>query len=268
MNILRYINSLPFPLTIKHYYPLGRISYLLKDGELNSSESWDILRKIHSQFSISEDREEWLKSAEGKRTGKENVKKDGQEGNLIQRARDVVDIIDHLGITCVFSLGVGGAGLEYQIKKIKPEVKMVCSEYSHVAVNALKKVFLECDEIVYFDARNDDFTSTIMEYPSRQLHLISRLDVDLTDEEFRDVIKRMYDSGIQNILVICGGCLTLRGLFNRLHQRINYRLHSVPLAFAGYLRSAKTFSSFWYNSYQSTEINCGGLKSFLLTLNK
>ena len=256
---LKFLNSLPFPLTIDHYFAFDDATDLLKDGRLNSSESWDMLRKNHPHFSISENREDWLKASEAQ------VKKDGQDGGLVQRAADIVRIIDQLGITSVFSAGVGGAGLEYQIKKIKPELKLVCSEYSSVAVERLTKVFLEANSVILFDMKKGDWSVALEGVdPDKQLCLMYRIDIDLSGNEFRSIFEKMSKAGIRNILIVLCGRLTLRGLFNRLRQRLVWKVNGTPYAFAGYLRTTKTFPRFWQFSYTSTEIECGGLTSFLL----
>ena len=250
-RLLRYVNSIPFSLTIKHFYPLSR--------SLDSRESWDILRQSHPHFSISPEREEWLKAAEGE------VKKDGQDGGFIQRAKDVVSVIDKLGAASVFSVGVGGAGLEYQIKKMRPNIKLVCSEYSRVAVERLTKVFKEADTVVLFDMKDGDWYQTLDEVGNRrQLYLMYRIDIELNNSEFRRIFENMNEAGVQDILIIICGHLTLRGLFNRLFQRLKWKIENTPYAFAGYLRTSRTFPRFWKNLYTSKELEFGGLKGFLL----
>ena len=64
-------------------------------------------------------------------------------------------------IKSLFSVGVGGAGLEYQIKKIKPELELICSEYSQLNVDLLKKVFWECDSIMLFDITSKDWSAAL-----------------------------------------------------------------------------------------------------------
>ena len=103
-SILQYINSIPFPLTIKHYFVFDNTTEHLKDGKLNSSESWDTLRESHPHFSISENRQEWV------RVNESLVKKDGQDGGLKKRASDVSKTIKDLGATSIFSAGCGGGG--------------------------------------------------------------------------------------------------------------------------------------------------------------
>lgn len=262
-EILKHINSLPFFLTMKHYYAFDDTTKLLKNEELNSHESWNILRQNHPHFSISEDREEWLKACQGL------IKKDGQDGGLKQRSKDIIDIIENLGVSSILSLGVGGAGLEYHIKKARPKLKLICSEYSPVAVDTLKKVFFECDSIILFDMRSKDWSSILNGNDlKKQLCLMYRIDIDFSNEEFEEIFKNMYNFQVENILMIACGRITLRGLVNRLYQKLVWKIHSVPYVFSGFLRTDKTFNKLWQPFYTSIEFECGGLRSFLLKKKK
>ncbi len=262
-HIFKYINSLPFSLTILHYFPFDETTRLLKDGELNSVESWDILREHHPHFSISDKREEWLRASENE------IKKDGQDGGLVARAKDIVAVLNRLHITSLFSAGSGGAGLEYQIKKMKPDVHLVCSEYSPVAVERLQKVFIEADKVILFDIKNRDWSVTQKSSQEnidtkKHLTLLYRIDIHFTNTELKEIFKNMHDSGIENILLVLCGRITILGLRNRLKDRLKWKLTHTPFVFAGYLRTEKTFEKFWKNMYTATEVDCGGLKSFFL----
>lgn len=259
MNMLRYINDLPISLTLKHYYVFDTSQAFLKDKKLSSAESWNALREHHPHFSIPENRQEWLEAAELR------VKKDGQDGGLIKRAEHIVTALQKLGITNLVSLGVGGAGLEYQIKKKMPELDLTCSEYSSVAVERLKKVFSECNKVVSFDVRKDDWSLLANKKdPTHQLFLFYRVDIDLSNEDFEQIFQKMHAAGIQNILIIMCGRLTLRGLLNRVLKRISWIIHSVPYTFAGYLRTKTKMKGFWAESYTSEEVDFVGLPSFIL----
>lgn len=96
---------------MKHYQIFGDSKKSLKNNALVSIESWEELRKNHPHFSVSHNREEWLEAVELK------VTKDGQDNGLFLRADNIVDLLKKECIKSVFSVGVGGAGLEYQIKK-------------------------------------------------------------------------------------------------------------------------------------------------------
>ena len=258
-KILIKINRLPVPLTIKHYYAFGETTYFLKDKKLDSLESWDVLRTGHPHFSISEDREEWLKACELETT------KDGQDSNLIKRAKSITEILNCLKIKTVFSVGVGGAALEYQIKKIKPEIELICSEGSKVNAKLLKKVFCECDSIVLFDITSKDWSATWRSIEAKdQLCLIYRLDASFTDAQWREVFQNLFNSGVQNILYIPTNFLTVLSFLTRMRQRLFWAVSRQPISFAGYLRTKKTFMSYWQSLYAETEMDFGGLGGFLL----
>ena len=259
-DALKYVNSLPFPLTVRQYYAFDDSTSQLKDEALDSAESWDVLREEHPHFSISDDREEWLKASEA------ITQKDGQDGALIRRAKDVVNlVVEQLGITSIFSVGVGGAGLEYQIKKLKPGLELTCSEYSTVAVETLKKVFIECDSIVRFDMKSEDWSTALREGDAKkQLCLMCRVDPHFTDEEWSKIFRHAFAAGIENILFIPCSCLTARAFWNRLFQRHTWKKQDAKYVFSGYLRTKRRFQSCWRPVYAHTELDCGGSKSFLL----
>lgn len=258
-NLLKKINDLPICLTIKHYYTFGEATNFLKDKKLDSLESWDVLRTSHPHFSISENREEWLKACESE------IKKDGQDTGLIKRAGDVVNILERLKLKSLFSVGSGGAGLEYQIKKIKPELKLICSEYSRLNVDLLKKVFWECDSIMVFDIMSKDWSVALKDCEvERQLCLIYRIDVSFTDAQWRNIFQNMFNSGVQNILYIPTNFLTIWSFLIRMRQRLWWKISRQPISFTGYLRTKKVFKSYWKSLYNDTEMNFGGLNGFLL----
>ncbi|KND50760.1 MAG: hypothetical protein ABA06_04720 [Parcubacteria bacterium C7867-001] len=262
MSFLRQLNELPFPLTISHYHKFasGFRKEKLKDGKLDSPESWDALREQEPSFSIAETREEWLKAAEL------SVKKDGQDANLGARAADIVPLLKRHAITTIFSVGAGGGGLEYQLKKRIPELRIVASEYAPKSVELLRKVFLEAEEVRSFDLLSGDWTPVTERIDAATtLVLIYRLDAQFTDRQWRDLFKTLATAGVSRVLYIPTGFLTLRSLFFRLSRRIAWLFSGAEMVFAGYLRTKTTFHSFWKGSYQSEEGVFGGSGGFWLT---
>jgi hypothetical protein len=256
---LKKINSLPVRFSMKHYYAFGETVKTLKDNKLDSGQSWDVLRQTHPDFSISENREEWLKASESE------IHKDGQDRSLKKRAQDVVDVINRLGVHSLFSVGIGGGGLEYQIKKIKPELKIIGSEYSQVTVDQLKKVFLECDEIIQFDITTKQWPMSVIKPDGKQgLSMIYRIDASFTDKEWREIFQNMYNSGVENILYIPTTFLTILSIFIRLKRRLSWVVKRQKFAFSGHLRTKKSFQGFWENLYDEEMIDFGGVKGFLL----
>lgn len=258
MNALRALNRIPWPLTREHYFACAASDR----GEIiaiDSAKDWDILRAKDPHFSVKEDRAEWLLACESIR------KKDGQDGRLKQRAADIVHLFERYGITSVYSLGVGGAGLEYQIKKLAPEVNLVVSEFAPDNVRRLKNVFVEADGVECFDILHDSFGRMGGERHG-SLCLIYRMDPSLTNEEWRNTFNRMKKEGVRRVLFIPSSLLTLRSLAQRTLQQFKWRIKQRPVVFAGYLRSKKAFQRFWRDMYQAEEIELGGLTGFLLTL--
>ncbi len=259
-NFLKYINSIPVRFTMKHYQVFGDSKNHLKDNALVSVESWDELRENHPHFSVSSDRQEWLKSVELK------VTKDGQDNGLVERAKDIVSLLKKENIKSVFSVGVGGAGLEYQIKKQMPEVNIYCSEYSQKNVDTLNKVFVEAGAIVTFDIVKGDWNivkNTYLQNSSTAL-LMYRLDAGFTDAEWRHIFETIYESGVERLIYIPTTLLTVFSIFNRKKREMVWHFKKEPVSFAGYLRTKKEFESYWEGLYIKEDVVFGGLKGFYL----
>lgn len=245
---------------MKHYQTFGDFSSELVNNSLNHIESWQTLRDNHPHFSISQDRDEWIKAAELK------IVKDGQDNGLIQRAEEIVRFLEKECIATLFSVGVGGAGLEYQIKKRMPQLRIICSEYEPKTVDRLKKVFLEADEIFGFDILNGDWLEVYNKYlaNNKSAVLMYRLDAGFSNMEWRQIFESMFRAGISNIIYIPTTTLTLLSIWNRKSREIKWFLSRTPVSFAGYLRTKKVFQSFWKTFYTGKDMVFGGLKSFYL----
>ena len=263
-QLLSYLNSLPCRLTVKHYQTFGDATALLKDGSLDSAQSWDALRLHHPHFTIDSTREQWLQAAEAM------VKKDGQDGKLIDRAQAVAQLIGDKQIAAVFATGVGGGGLEYQIKKALPEIKLICSEYAVETVARLQKVFLECEEIVTFDILTSDWKLIKEKYfnDTKGAVLMYRLDAGFTDRQWRAIFVALHQAGIEHVIYIPTGFLTARSLGMRKWRTLRWRLGGQAVSFAGYLRTKRTFQGFWAGLYQEEVLDFAGLTGFFLSRNR
>lgn len=261
ISFLKYLNSFPLPFTSTHYQVFDSVTNHLKDSKVDSSDSWDTLREEHPHFSIGKTREEWLLAAEGK------VKKDGQDGGMIARARDVARVLTTLNTKALFSVGVGGAGLEYQIKKLLPNIHLTCTEYAPKNVEMLRAVFTECEAFEVFDMKTGDWSRALATAPVHdQLCLLYRVDPHFTDVEWRAIFESLHGAGVHNILFIPCICLSVRAWFFRLFRRLLWFIHRTPVAFAGYVRTQKKFETFWKGLYEQEVGVYGGLRGFLLRI--
>jgi hypothetical protein len=258
-DYLRAINNLPIRLTIKHEETFGTGTAGLIGGELDSPEAWDMLRRSHPHFSVSSDREEWLQACEAK------IKKDGQDGGLLVRAQMIAELLHKKRANAVFSVGVGGAGLEFQIKKLLPEIRVVCSEYAPENVELLRAVFTEVDEVIRFDMKGKDWSPALPRTNGEKIvTLMYRVDPHATDEEWRKIFENMHAAGVVDILYIPCGFLTLRSLFQRKWRIFRQRLKGARFVFSGYLRTRKAFESYWAGLYRAEVGNFAGYVGFYL----
>ncbi|MCC7357353.1 hypothetical protein IT408_02485 [Candidatus Uhrbacteria bacterium] len=258
-KFLKLINNLPFKFTIAHVETFGSQTRVLKEGKLDSPESWDLLRRDHPHFSISSNRKEWLEICNLK------TKKDGQDGGLIRRAKDIVALLKESYVTSLFSVGAGGAGLEYHVKNMFPQLYLVCSEYAADNVDLLKKVFLEADEVVSFDMKAIDWKQALRQREvGEHLVLMYRIDPHATDKEWRKIFERMHGEDVKNILFIPCGFLTLHSLIKRKWRILKLSLQGESFVFSGYLRTRMTYESYWDGLYRAKLHKFGGLDGYYL----
>ena len=257
--------SLPFRFTMKHYHVFssGVVKTRFKEEKLDSPESWDMLRTTDPLFTIADTRDEWIE------VSTQAVRKDGQDVHLAKRAREIAEILWAKNISTVFSTGSGGAGLEYLLYSVFPELKILCSEYAPATVSALKKVFLEAEDIILFDIKESNWNVVTERMDAKNtLCLMYRLDAQFTDNEWKEIFTRLAGAGVVQVLFIPTGFLTMKGLLSRLRSRITWFLKRRPMVFSGYLRTKETMHTYWERNFQSTEYVVGGMTSFWLTLKK
>lgn len=253
-SLMFRINRTVPPVTLRHYYPVaGRLP-----DRIDSPEAWDRLRDAEPHLSIADERGEWLKA-----TALEVVK-DGQDARLIERAQDVVRFLEHAGVRELFSVAVGGAGLEYHIKRLYPAVRLTCSEYAPENVRKLKRVFPEADAIVQQDARNSDWSS--LSDRADACVLVYRLDPHLTDPEWRSFFVRLSAQRVRTVLYIPSRMLTWLSIVERVRTLLRWRREGAGAVFAGYTRSRPRFQSFWKSLYTPEIAEFGGLEGFILRL--
>lgn len=256
MRYLYKINMQGIPLTIEHHYPLGDIMPLLEGGDLASPYSWDLVREKHPHFRVETNRERWVKQCEI------GIGKDGQDGHLVERAYSIIDICQANGFTKIHSIGVGEAALEYQIKRLRPSLRMIASEYAPNNVETLRTVFQECDRIIHFDMLTGDWLE--WSNGSNLLILMYRVDPHLSNKEWRQVFESMYKANVLNVLYMPSGFLTLGYAIVEERRYLKHKLLRKGISFAGYVRTKSTFERFWQGLYLAREGNLYGIPSFLL----
>ncbi len=236
-------------LTLKSYYYFADEKGELGDG-LNRPESWDILRmrEDSSLFSIPKERENWQRVCLNNPV-------------LKLRAKEIAKILG-TRFNCVYSFGVGVGCLEFLIKKENPVLQLKCSDFASKAVERLKKIFVEADEITNFDILYGNWDRIEPE----SICLFCRVDTELSDQQWREVLRKMRLAGVKNILFIPGYLLSVAGI---IHQQIKYAIFRSlgrEMTFSGYMRTKKRFISLLSEFFEIEKIvQIHDLPGFLLT---
>lgn len=258
-------DSLPFPFTISHYHVFsnGVAKDSFKEQRLDSPESWDMLRNSDPLFTIPTSREEWVNVSELL------VRKDGQDAQLKVRGREIAELLNRKGMTSLFSVGSGGAGLEYHILKNFPNLRAICSEYAPETVKLLRNVFTEAEKVIEFDIRTKDWSVvTGREDVATTVCLMYRLDAQFTDKEWVEIFLNLARAGVQQVLYIPTSFLTVRNLLARIRTRLQWRFAGKAMVFSGHLRTKTTFHSYWKRNFVQEECVVGGMTAFWLTLKR
>jgi len=223
---------------------------------LDSPELWDDVRKRHSRFEIPRNRNGWINEIESA------ANRDGLDSRLAERAEKVLGWIDEAGGRGVFSVGAGNAALEYHLKKLRPSLPLVTSDFSPGSVELIRGHFEECDRVERFDIMGGDWSAVAAE--SRQVVLINRLDPVLTNRQWRSVFRDMGESGVGMALMILAWDLDLSGAIQAKLKQWRHRLEGRRLYPTGWARTGKTWRSLWASHYDAEERRLGGLSAYLL----
>lgn len=253
VHILKYVNRLPLPVTVRHYASFGDVGGLLKDGELRSEESWQVLRDKHPRYRIPEDRETWLQEL--------SLSKDGQDDKLQERVESLASLIEKEGVKTVYAIGAGGGVFEYYLKKRLPHIKIVASELTQKGVDRLRRVFIECDVVERFDALDVTHWRRIGADPDGMV-FIYRNEREFSDEDWRNMFCYMHEARVQKVFLGIMYMLTVSAFVQERARNMRRRFRGESVTFVGYLRSHEMFRSFWKGKYKEREIdfpNCRGL---------
>ena len=187
---------------------------------LDSPELWDDVRRRHPRFEIPRDRNDWIKEVESA------ANRDGLDSRLAERAAKVLGWIDEAGGKSVFSVGAGNAAMEYHIKKLRPSLPLVTSDFAPESVELIRGHFKECDRVERFDIMGGDWSAIAAE--SQQVVLINRLDPVLSNQQWRSVFRDMGESGVGMALMILAWDLDLRGAIQAKLRQWRHRLDGPP----------------------------------------
>jgi hypothetical protein len=225
-------------LTLHHYYDFGADRDAVGD-DLVSPTSWDKLRtQTGGAFSISSTRSEFVRAAEDRT-------------DIAARAAAVDAWLEHQRTRTVASYGVGAAALEWCLYALRPERRLIVTDYGEKTVERLSALFPE-GQPRYHDLLHDDPLVA-------DVHLFHRIDSELDDCDWRRVFARFADA---SILVVATQVLDLKRFLLELKIRPGLKFRGASRA--GYLRTRAAFEALWQPTHAAQRLRVHDLEAWAL----
>ncbi len=219
-------------LAIPHYFDFGADRQLVGDA-LAGAEAWDALRlRSRGAFALPATAAELAARA---------------DADADARAR--AEQIDRLAAGgSLASYGAGTAVLELWLDRLRPQGRLVVTEFAPESVERLRGL-LSGLEVRRHDLREEGPLDA-------DLHLFHRLDTELDDETFSAVLRRFAAAPV---LVVATELLTPRSVARELRSRLRWSATR-----AGLVRSRGAFEALWRPTHDAERVRVHDLDGWLL----
>jgi hypothetical protein len=222
---------------MRHHFDFGWDRAVVGD-DLVRAEAWDALRmRTDGAFSAAASREELERAADGR-------------PEIGERARAIERWLEQQAVDALASYGVGGGVLEAWLLRLGPERPLVLTDYGRETVERLRSLFPEA-EVVRHDLLRDAPLDA-------GAHLFHRVDTELTDEQWREVLRRFAG---ETILVVATEVATVP----RLARELLLRARNRHLTRAGWLRTRDSFEALWRETHVAEAVRLHDLDGWALT---
>jgi hypothetical protein len=222
-------------LAVRRVYDFGAERSAV-GSTLLSPEAWDAVRRLPGAFRLPDSRQEWLAA--------------GSAEPYISRATAVVEQARTLGARSLCSHGVGTALLEQQVQRLAPELALTCTDFAPDTVERLRSLF-DGVELMRSDLRDVD------SLPQADLHLMHRLDQELSREEWRTVFASLDAA----VLFVPSEILTPVAAVKELVRRV-LRPRATS---AGLFRNEAALRDLWSVWFEDRPVAVADEAGFLLT---
>jgi hypothetical protein len=222
-------------LVVQRVYDFGAQREEVGDTLLSPS-AWDAVRRLPGAFHLDDTREEWLAA--------------GSSSLYPQRAAAVVRLVRALDARSLCSHGVGGALLEQGIHELLPELPVTCTDFAPQTVARLRELF-EGVNVVVADLRDPE------SLPSADLHLMHRLDQELSEGQWHAVFARLAAP----VVFVPSEILTVATAAKELARRVLRPRASR----AGWFRNEDALRALWAPWFDDRAVQIGDEAGYLLT---
>jgi hypothetical protein len=221
---------------MRHYFDFGPDRALVGD-DLVRPEAWDALRvRSGGSFAMPETRAELQLAAD-------------EHPELAERARAIDAELARRGLETVASYGVGAGLVEAWLERLRPERQLLLTDYAPRTVDRLRTLFPEAD----IHERN-----LVRDPPlEADAHLLHRVDTELTNDEWRGLLKRFAN---EKVVIVATEVATLPRLAAEVVGRVRRR----GLSRAGWLRTRGAFDALWKPTHDARAIDFYDLHGWVL----
>jgi hypothetical protein len=221
---------------MRHYFDFGSERALV-GGDLVRPEAWDALRvRSGGPFAMPETRAELELAAD-------------EQPELAERARAIDAELVRRRVETVASYGVGAGLIEAWLERLRPERKLVLTDYAPRTVERLRTLFPEA----HIHEQN-----LVRDPPlEADAHLLHRVDTELTNDEWRGLLKRFAN---ERVVIVATEVATLPRLAAELVGRVRRR----GLSRAGWLRTRDAFEALWTPTHDACPVDFHDLHGWVL----
>lgn len=221
---------------MRHYFDFGPERALVGE-DLVRPEAWDALRvRSGGPFAMPKTRTLLERAAD-------------QQPELAKRARAIDAELERWGAEPIASYGVGTGILEICLERLRPDRKLLLTDYAPQTVERLGALFPRADVRKHDLLRDPPLEAVV--------HLFHRVDTELTDEAWRLVLGRFAG---ERILVVATEVATLP----RLGAELVNRVRRPGLSRAGWLRTRDAFEALWKPTHDAVAVNLHDLQGWVL----
>jgi hypothetical protein len=222
-------------LTIPHWYGFVEGVREVRSGPLTESE-WVTLRERDSAFGFGPTREAWIAAARS-------------NAQLGERARAVAELLRGWNADRIVAVGAGTGSFEFLLKSFSPQLVIRCGDWGEETLALLKERFVEAASVERMDLRSTDWVRD-----PDEVVLLNRVDMEMSDEEWRAVFVRLAAKKVRRVLWIPCGLLTAGSLVVEVRGVAAGLVRRRRLFRSGYLRTPDRMVDLFAPAYERREL--------------
>ncbi len=223
-------------LTVRHVYDFGDDRAVVGD-DLVRPDAWDALRtQTSGPFAIARDAAELDRMAD-------------EHPEVGERARAIDRVLEERGVGTLASYGTGGGLPERWLQRIRPDRRLLLTDYGPETVERLRLLFPGV-EVHRHDLLRDEPLEA-------DAHLFHRIDTELGDAEWKQVFSRFAG---RTVLVVATEVASTR----RIAAEVRKRLQNRHVSRAGWMRNRAAFEALFRATHGARPLTFNDLDGWLL----